>query len=349
MWAKYLIAYLGPLSMVLALKFQSTWVWSPLILLFVILPAIEAILPLYARQISSTVAQQIRSRKAYDWILYGNVLIIWVLVIWYGSVISTIDLTLYEYAGLTISLGIIMGGFGINVAHELGHRSSKWDQIMSQLLLLPALFMRFTLEHNFGHHKYVATDRDPASAGRGLTLYKFIPRSFIGTYRGAFQIAQRRLQRSGRNNWLINNAVIHYELIQWIYLLSMGWFFGWMVIPFLVGAALIAIGLLEAVNYIEHYGLRRKIHSNGKFEKVNAQHAWNSNHLLSRLFLYELSLHPDHHQRADKKYQILEHTADSPQMPQGYPFMIIAAFFPSFYFRMVQPELERIEKNDTHT
>ncbi|TVR76316.1 MAG: alkane 1-monooxygenase [Saprospirales bacterium] len=338
-WFKYLIAYLGPISLGLGLYLQGGWVWSPFVLLFIILPLIEWTLPVFDANLRPPLSTKLEAEKIYDWVLYGNLPLLWGLVFWYAYTISSTSLHAAEYAGLTVGMGIVLGSFGINVAHELGHRLNNWDQWMARLLLLPALFMRFTIEHNYGHHKYVATELDPASAEKGLAVYPFIIRSFIGTWRGAYAIENRRLRRAYDKGKPLQNRVILFEIAQLAYLLIMGWLFGWLAVPFLIISALIGIALLEIVNYIEHYGLRRKKLKEGRYEAVGPAHSWNSSHLMSRLFLYELSRHPDHHQKAEKKYQVLNHIKESPQMPFGYPMMIILSMIPPIWFKMMDSRL----------
>lgn len=345
---KYILAYTGPLTMVPALYFQGLWSWLPLVFLFVILPVTEWMIKPDDRNLIKIDAAFLESKKFFDILLYVNVLIVWCILFYYSIVVVGTSLQTFEYLGLTIGMGIVLGSFGINVAHELGHRTDFFSRFMAGALLLPALFMRFTIEHNYGHHKYVATEKDPASAERGINIYHFIFRSFLGTYKGAFLIEKRRLERDGKNKFLVNNKILHYELIQISYLLIMGLILGWKVIPFLVAAALIAITLLEAVNYIEHYGLRRKKLAAGRYEAVDHQHSWNSSHVMSRIFLYELNRHPDHHQRADKKYQILEHESESPQLPYGYPHMIILALFPALFYKTIHPVLDSYFSIEPH-
>jgi len=105
-------------------------------------------------------------------------------------------------------------------------------------------------------------------------------------------------------------------------------------------AAISGILLLETVNYIEHYGLLRKLKENGKYEKVQHQHSWNSDHILGRIFLFELSRHSDHHYKASKHYQILNSLPDSPQMPTGYPGMMLLALVPPLWVRFMGGKLK---------
>jgi len=336
---KYILAYTGPLTMIPALYYQGFWSWFPLVFLFVLLPLTEWLIRPDEKNLLKGESAALETKKFFDLLLYGNVIIVWGILLAFAQLLSSTPLNGWEYLGLTFGMGIVLGSFGINVAHELGHRKDSFSQAMAAALLLPALFMRFTIEHNYGHHKYVATEKDPASAERGINIYRFILRSFFGTYKGAFFIEKRRLEREGRSHFL-SNRVFHYELIQLIYLLIMGWMFGWTIVPFLIAAGLVAIVLLEAVNYIEHYGLRRKKIMDGRFEAVDHRHSWNSSHVMSRIFLYELSRHSDHHQRADKKYQILDHESESPQLPYGYPHMIVLALFPPFFYKTIHPVLD---------
>lgn len=108
-------------------------------------------------------------------------------------------------------------------------------------------------------------------------------------------------------------------------------------------AAVVGILLLETVNYIEHYGLVRKLKESGKYERPLPHHSWNSNHVIGRLLLFELSRHSDHHYQASRKYQILRHHDNSPQMPTGYPGMIVLALFPPLWFSVMHKELENLD------
>jgi alkane 1-monooxygenase len=100
--------------------------------------------------------------------------------------------------------------------------------------------------------------------------------------------------------------------------------------------------LLETVNYIEHYALMRKINEKGRYERVRHSHSWNSDHQIGRLMLFNLSRHSDHHYKASKKYQVLESLEDSPQMPTGYPGMMVLALLPPVWFGLMNPHLDRM-------
>lgn len=116
---------------------------------------------------------------------------------------------------------------------------------------------------------------------------------------------------------------------------------GWQVALYFMASALIGICLLETVNYIEHYGLRRKKIDNEYYDKTQFVHSWNSNHPIGRMMLFELSRHSDHHYIPNRKYQLLRNWQNSPQMPTGYPGMIVLAMLPPFWFYVMDKEIEK--------
>ena len=109
-----------------------------------------------------------------------------------------------------------------------------------------------------------------------------------------------------------------------------------------MAAAVIGILLLETVNYIEHYGLKRQLNENGRYELVKRKHSWNSNHILGRLILFELSRHSEHHYKPDKPYQLLHSDNEAPTMPTGYPGMMLLSFVPPLFFRVMNGKVERV-------
>jgi alkane 1-monooxygenase len=109
--------------------------------------------------------------------------------------------------------------------------------------------------------------------------------------------------------------------------------FGVRLLPFLVLQAVVGFSLLEVVNYLEHYGLSRQKNEAGRYEKVTPLHSWNSNRLATNIFLYELQRHSGHHANPTRRYQVLRHFDESPQLPAGYARMIVLALVPSIWRR----------------
>ena len=137
--------------------------------------------------------------------------------------------------------------------------------------------------------------------------------------------------------------MVQFTLIQIAFLGLIFFIFNGLITLYFFAAAIIGILLLETVNYIEHYGLQRKLSIDGKYERATPSHSWNSDHIIGRLMLFELSRHSDHHYLASRKYQVLRHHDDSPQMPTGYPGMMILSLFPPLWFYIMNRRIKKLQ------
>ena len=244
--------------------------------------------------------------------------------------------------GATLSLGISNGGIGFTVAHELIHRSSKFEQWLGRALLLTTLYMHFAIEHVYGHHKHVGTEEDAATARRGETFYRFLIRSVPDQYRSAWEIERKRLKQKKKGFWSYSNEMLGFQVTQLAWMGLIVWLMSPMVALIYLVNCILAFSLLEAVNYLEHYGLEREKDERDRYKKVDHHHSWNSDHVVSRMFLFELSRHSDHHMVASRHYQVLRSLDDSPQLPTGYPGMILLAVIPPLWFRVMNPLVDRV-------
>ena len=331
---KYLAAYTIPATACVALSFQGWWSYSTVIFAFGIIPLLEPFLPKSTTNLNEEEVQKRAADRFFDVLLYLNIPVVYGIITWFLVVVTapSAELAFYEWLGLTLSIGIVIGACGINVAHELGHRQNNIEQLGAKLLLLPALYQHFFIEHNRGHHLNVATDLDPASARKGEAIYLFWLRSLLGSYWSAWQLETKRLKREGYSFWTLDNEMLVFHVMQGLYLFGVWAYFGWSGLWFALGIALVGVLLLETINYIEHYGLRRKKMTNGRYERVMPWHSWNANYELGRIILYELTRHSDHHYLASKKYQLLDHHDKAPELPLGYPGAMLMALVPPLWF-----------------
>ncbi|MCB0531329.1 MAG: alkane 1-monooxygenase [Lewinellaceae bacterium] len=332
---KYLIAYLLPLSALLALSWRGPWAWSTVVLSFGILPLLELWAPQSTKNIAPELEASRTKRRFFDVLLYLNFPLLFLIVFGYLYTVQNLPLQGSEWLGLTLSTGIVVGAIGINVAHELGHRHRAFEQGLSKWMLLTALYQHFFIEHNRGHHKNVATDLDPASARLGEPVFTFWLRSISGSWRSAWRLERERLQHTGKHFWSLHNEMLRFQLWQAGWLLAIYFILGVKALAGALLIALIGVLLLETINYIEHYGLRRQVLPSGRAEPVSPAHSWNSNHELGRIFLYELTRHSDHHYKATRQYQILRHLDESPQLPFGYPTSLLLALVPPLWFKLM--------------
>ena len=340
--AKYLMAFSVPLSVFISIYFREVFSYTSTLYVFLFIPIVELFLPTHLSTFSEQESKSRLKDKFFDWLLYLNVPIVY-LILFYGLYsFANSDLQPYEYFGFALSLGILLATNAVNVAHELGHRKNKFDVFVTRLLLLPCLYMHFTMEHNYGHHKNVATELDPASAKKGQSLYHFWITSVFGQYKNAWQIQMKLLKNKKASFVSSENNLLLFLIYQGLYLTTIYALLGEgaLMLAFLVGV--ISFLFLETINYIEHYGLSRKKVGN-KYERVQNTHSWNSDHIMGRIILYELTRHSDHHFRASKRYQVLESLEDSPRLPFGYPMSMLLAFVPPLWFALMHPVLRKME------
>ena len=345
--AKYIVAYIAPIAAFLGLYFRSWASPGAIYIAFVIIPFIELFAKGTTANLSEEEEESKLASKFFDILLYLNVPILYGLIIYYFHILNTVDLTLLELIGCTANIGLIVGSIGINVAHELGHRSNKAEQFMSKLLLMSALYMHFFIEHNRGHHKHVATPEDPSSARFNENLYFFWLRSSMNGWINSWKLEKTRLEKNNQKILSLHNEMLVFQLIQIFYLILIGLFFSWSVVPFAILIGIIGFLTLETVNYIEHYGLQRDKLPSGKYETVQPWHSWNSNHDMGRIYLYELTRHSDHHFKANRKYQILRHFNEAPQLPLGYPGSMIMSMIPPLWFKVMNPRIKSLKSRET--
>lgn len=342
---KYLFAYSIPLMTLVSLSSSGVYTFATPFYAFVIIPLLEITLKDFDTTYSEAQKEKRLNNILFDLLLYFNIPFVFGLLAMGFYILNTQVLTTVEVIGTILSLGILLATNAINVAHELGHRVSQFERTLSKLLLLPCLYMHFYLEHNFGHHKNVATPQDPATSKLNQTVYHFWISSVITQYRNAWKLQLSFLRQANRSFISVKNDMLWYSLFQTTYLGFMLLLFGFEGLIYSLSVGVLSFIFLETINYVEHYGLVRKKLPSGRYERVQTHHSWNSNHIIGRIVLYELTRHSDHHFKASKKYQILENKTESPQLPFGYPTSILLSLIPPLWFRLMNPRIPSDQMN----
>lgn len=332
-----LLIYLGALQSFFS---SGLTVWIPLLYSWVLVPLLELAVSPDASNLSAAEEELSRKNRLYDGFLYL------VLPLQYLALACFLwsvgrEQTWIDLVGKTFVMGLLCGTFGINVAHELGHRTQKIERLMAKALLLTSFYLHFYIEHNKGHHRRVATPEDPSSARFNEWVYRFYFRSIVFGYLSAWRISFQDQKKKGRREISWRNEMVRYQILQLAFAALIGVVWGWLPLALFLAAAAHGILLLETVNYIEHYGLQRRRRAHGGYERTMPHHSWNSNHVIGRVMLFELSRHSDHHYLASRSYQVLRHHQQSPQMPTGYPGMMLLASVPPLWFWVMNPRVRQ--------
>lgn len=336
---KYLSVLSLPICVWISFHAEGLLTFLPAIIYFGAIPLAELIFTSSTENLTEQ-EKELASKDSFYTLLLCLMLPIQLGFLWFFLTHITETKNTTDLVGQILSMGIMCGVIGINIGHELGHRSNNWERWIGELLLLTSLENHFVPYHNRGHHTNVGTKKDPATARRNEWVYVFWFRSQIGSYLQAWEIENTRMEILHKPRFSFHHKMVQYTLLHLILLGSIYIGFDWTVLVYFLYAATIGILLLETVNYIEHYGLYRQQRENGTFETVKRKHSWNSNHLIGRAVLFELSRHSDHHFKADRHYQLLETNDDSPVMPTGYPGMMLLTFIPPLFFKVMNKRVD---------
>lgn len=342
----FLFIYSLPLFVYISLVSTGWKTLLPVLIYFGLVPLIELFFQPDPSNIDKSLESKMKEDTFYDWIILLIIPLHLFLLIKFLFVIDTTVVGSIEFYGRMSSIGIMLGVSGINLGHELGHRNNKGLQYLGELLLLTSLNTHFLPYHNAGHHLNVATPKDAATARKNELLVLFWFRSHFGSYIEAWKLENKRMHMRNKFIFSLENRMVVYTILNALLVSTIFFLFGVKVLLSFLIAAIIGIVLLETVNYIEHYGLLRKKNENGRYEKVKHYHSWNSDHIIGRSMMFNLSRHADHHYNGSKKYQLLKSIESSPQMPTGYPGMMLIALLQPLWFFIMNKKLKKLTNED---
>jgi alkane 1-monooxygenase len=336
----WLLSVLVPVSLVIGpllyLWLGGAWrLWVPVAITYLLVPTLDALLGEDRNNPPDAAVAALDADRYYRRITYALVPLMWVCIIFSAWFVATQSLPLHGLVAVVLSTGM-MGGFCINVGHELGHKRTVLEQTLAKLVLAPTCYGHFYVEHNRGHHRDVATPADPASSRMGESIYAFVLREMPGAWRRAWALEKQRL---GGSPWHWRNDVLQPLVLTIALWSALAWWLGPQVLVFMLVMSFWSNFQLTSANYIEHYGLLRQVDENGKPEACRPHHSWNSNHKVTNWMLFHLQRHSDHHAHAARRYQSLRHFPGVPSLPNGYFGMFLLAYFPPLFYRVMDPRL----------
>ncbi|MFT4187705.1 MAG: alkane 1-monooxygenase [Aeromicrobium sp.] len=330
----------------------SFWWWFGPVILFVIVPLVDLVAGLDPNNPPDELIEALEGDRFYRWVTYAFIPaqiagFLWGCLVIGNGTFFGIDvhadgvlpgiaenLSVADKVGLATGLGIV-AGIGINTAHELGHKKEEHERWFARVALAQTAYGHFFIEHNRGHHVRVATPEDPASGRLGETVWGFMPRTVVGSLKSAWGLEKKRFARLGKSPVSLKNDLVNawmFTVLLWGFALAA---FGWRILPYVVLQAVIGIWLLETVNYLEHYGMKRQKLPSGRYERVNPSHSWNSNNIGTNVLLYHLQRHSDHHANPTRRYQALRDFKDAPVLPTGYAGMIVLTVIPAIWRKVM--------------
>ncbi len=339
-WLLGLLVPLAPFmawALVAASGIEAFWFLGP-VLVFGLFPVLDLAIGTDPSNPPDSILKHLEQDRYYRWCTYAF------LPLQYASLVAACwlwsigELSIVGSIGLALTVGVV-AGVAINTAHELGHKRARMERWLSKVALAQSAYGHFFIEHNRGHHVRVATPEDPASSRLGESFWAFLPRTVTGSLGSAWQLEAERLARTGASRWTLSNDLLNAWAMTAALFVVLIVVFGVGIAPWLLVQAIIGFSLLEVVNYLEHYGLLRGKREDGRYERTRPEHSWNSNNVASNVLLYHLQRHSDHHANPMRRYQALRHSDEAPQLPTGYAGMIVLAWFPPLWRRVMDRRL----------
>jgi len=341
----FFLLLLFPISAALSLRFGGLWLFQAPALAFVVMPAIDFLMDKVKRPEALRLSVSANGEKLANALLHSYVILqLFLIAVGIVRVPEILEQRgWFEVFGLVLTFGIMTGGIGITIAHELVHRRESFSYWSGVVLLCSVCYGHFAIEHVLGHHSHVGTRQDPATARRGENVWFFAIRSVGMGILSANAIEKLRLSRAAKTWWSSSNRIFQIWAIILFFAALAGIVSGWLGVLFFVLQAVVAVLLLELINYVEHYGLERKILENGKPEPVQLWHSWDSHSLLSGWILIHLSRHADHHKYPARPFTKLEGSKSSPLLPASYPACVLLATVPPLWYLVMDRRLDNFE------
>ncbi len=316
----------------------TVMLWIPVVFTYLVAPMLDFVLGTDTSNPPESAVPALEADPYYRRVTFALVPLLWGAFIYAAWFSQTAPLTWLGLLGLVISTGGV-GGFCINLGHEIGHKRAPLERWLAKLILAPTFYGHFTVEHNRGHHRDVATPEDPASSRMGESIWRFVWREMPGAFRRAWALERERMRVDNQPFWSWHNEILQPALITVLLWGGLCVWLGTGVLWFLVPAALWSNFQLTSANYIEHYGLLRQKNAQGRYEPCKPQHSWNSNHVFSNWATFHLQRHSDHHAHPLRRFQSLRHFEEAPQLPNGYFGMFPLAYVPPLWFAVMDKRL----------
>jgi alkane 1-monooxygenase len=343
------VAYVSPYVGLVAFGAYLATGWMPLLFVpllyaFVGIPILDAVMGLARSNRSESAMADIAQSSLYERYLrffIGIQLWTYILAVWF--VANHTD-AWWQQALIALNLGLL-GGLAYGPAHEIGHQQG-WRKTWAQLSMAQIFYGHFFIQHNRGHHRWVATPEDPGSARYGESFWAFFPRAVIGGFRASWQLEARRLRARGKSVWHPSNANLKVWFLSFVLYAGAVAYAGWSIVGFIVAQAVIGFLFLEAVMYFTHYGLLRRKLPSGRYEQIHYGHSWSSTWMFSNMFLFNLQRHGDHHVHPTRLFPSLIHRDDAPHLPTGMVMMATLALVPPLFFRAMNPRVAELYDGD---
>lgn len=246
-----------------------------------------------------------------------------------------------ERGAVFFSFGLFFGQVSNSNAHELIHRGSRGLFTLGKWVFISLLFGHHTSAHRLVHHVHAATPKDPNSAHHGQSYYHFLPRAWVGSFRAGLAAERARMTQAKGARLNPYYSYVGGALALLVLVLALA---GWRGLLAYLALAFYAQAQLMLSDYVQHYGLSRRILPDGRPEPVGPQHSWNTRHWFSSALMLNAPRHSDHHSHPARPYPALQLPESAPLLPYSLPAMCAAALVPPLWRKMMDRRAARVRE-----
>ena len=328
----------GFTAIALMLGANPLWAFFPVLFYFGFVPLMDIVFGEDGDNPPEEVVEKLAEDQYYRVLLFLSIPILYASFLLAMAAIIWGNLPWWAALMMAVSAGVSSGG-GLTMAHELGHKPNKLDQLGAKIILALSGYAHFCIEHNKGHHTQVATPEDPASSKLGESVYAFAFRELPGAAKRGWDAEAKRLTVKGFKVWSWRNDLLQGYAVAGLIAAGLVAIGGLAILPFILIHHFVAWIQLTLANYVEHYGLMRQKRENGRYEPCEPRHSWNTNHIVSNLMLFHLQRHSDHHSNPMRPYQTLRNFDELPRLPSGYPGSFVLAHIPPLWRKVMDPKV----------
>lgn len=325
---------------------EGLFLFMPLIVFYILIPAADHLFGKDHFNPSKKQEEEYINDSYYVNLLCLSAALYWIAIGMITYAVCTATLPWYHLLAAMLSVGVMHAGT-LTLSHELGHKMRDKNQSFFAKLAIASMgYAHFNIEHNKGHHKDVSTPEDPASSRMGESLYKFARRELPGAAVRGWKLEADRLKRINKPIFSKHNEILQCLSITVIGFTTLIMISGIAALPFLLITSFLGWFQLTQANYIEHYGLLRQKLENGRYERCQPKHSWNSNYRFSNLITLHLQRHSDHHAHPTRAYQVLRDYDDAPALPSGYPLCMAMSMIPILWFAIMDQRVANWAEGD---
>ena len=336
---RHVVGFAMPASVLLGATWGGFWIFQTALGVFLAVPLLDLLVGAERNEIRPPASSARTGRVLFKSVTWAWVPFQLALLVWAAHTATRAQRSPQELVGLTLSVGLTTGCIGVTFAHELLHRRRRFEKVLADVLLLSVTYPHFRVAHVLGHHRHVGTAHDCGTARLGESLYRFLGRALSGNLVNAWRFETASVRRHGRSPCDPRNQMIQRGVALCVMYALIWRLFGARGVALWAAQSAIAIFVLEATNYLQHYGLTRAELEPGRYVSVQAHHSWDSPYQVSNWTLINLAHHADHHLSPAKPYEALCHLTDAPQLPAGYSMMILLAMIPPLWRTVMDPRV----------